>query len=338
MTPCKHPEWVIVPKRYRVTRVDWNRYDLESTLPLAIELSKLKNLGPGLRIESKGWGTGAYRVFRISTEALGGPDNFEPELVHVPAGDCWMGEPDNSDQPYHDAQPARRGYLDEFWIGRYPVTVRQFASFVEHHGYTTTVEEYYRRERDTWRSPREASINAPDRTRHPVVFVSLQDAKAYCHWLTEVTGKAYGLPTRQQWEKAAYGTDLHRYPWGDDEPDRTLCNIEHCFGGTTPVGQFSPAGDGPKFDYAYGCADMFGNVSEWTLDEYTHTSAVHPDCDPDFYYYKTKTYSVVCGPSWRMMRQSRSNHQSYNHASDDIGFRVVVRPSKNSESGSAQQS
>jgi formylglycine-generating enzyme required for sulfatase activity len=140
------------------------------------------------------------------------------------------------------------------------------------------------------------------------------------------------LPTREEWEKAARGTDARGYPWGNSEPNRRLCNIEHWFEGTTPVGQFSPAGDGPKFDNAHGCTDMVGNVSEWTLDTHTITSAIHPDCDPDFYYCRTRTYSVLCGASWRMNRQSQSTNQRYDHVSDDVAFRVVAHASTQPDS------
>ena len=55
-------------------------------------------------------------------------------------------------------------------------------------------------------------------------------------------------------DKAARGTDGRIFPWGNNWAD-DRCNI----GGrtTTPVGQFSPAGDS-----AYGCEDMIGNVWE----------------------------------------------------------------------------
>jgi len=50
-----------------------------------------------------------------------------------------------------------------------------------------------------------------------------------------------------------------KYPWGN-EFDQTKCNTyESGIGATTPVGEYSPQGDSP-----YGCADMAGNVWEWT--------------------------------------------------------------------------
>jgi formylglycine-generating enzyme required for sulfatase activity len=94
--------------------------------------------------------------------------------------------------------------------------------------------------------------------RHPVADVSWHDARAYCEWLSQKTGRPYRLPTEAEWEKAARGTDGRVYPWGD-EFDTVKCNSDedHILG-TTPVGQYSPGGDSP-----YGAADMVGNVWEW---------------------------------------------------------------------------
>lgn len=49
------------------------------------------------------------------------------------------------------------------------------------------------------------------------------------------------------------------FPGGDNRPTAELCNFDQNVGETTPVGSCSPQGDSP-----YGCADMAGNVLEWT--------------------------------------------------------------------------
>jgi formylglycine-generating enzyme required for sulfatase activity len=225
MSEPESREWIKVPKRYRVTKVEEDRYDLESTLPLSLELGKLADLGPGLRVESKGWGTGAYRVYRVSTEPLGDPAGYEPELVHIPAGEFWM--PGQVEQPNGETsrqvEIPRKVYLDDYWMSRYPVTVAQFAFFVDHHGYSTAEEEKFGSAGTSWRQPYHRQVrDMLENARHPVTTVGKADAQAYCRWLSDVTGRAYGLPTQVQWEKAARGTDGRMYPWGDEKPDRTL--------------------------------------------------------------------------------------------------------------------
>ncbi len=151
------------------------------------------------------------------------------DFVKIPAGEFRYGE---------NKQKVR---LDEFWISRTPITNAQYQVFVKTTGY---------RAPDHW-----AGGQAPKgKEQHPVVYVSWEDAQAFCRWA------GVRLPSEREWEKAARGTDGRTYPWGNEPPDSQRCNFNNQVGDTTAVGSY-PAGASP-----YGVLDMAGNVWEWCAD------------------------------------------------------------------------
>lgn len=148
-------------------------------------------------------------------------------MVFVPAGEFYFG-PDRM-----------RLTLPDFYIDRFPVTNAEYKKFVE----ATGAPEPTHWRRGTW---------PEGKADHPVVNVTWEQAAAYAEW----AGKR--LPTEEEWEKAARGTDGREWPWGSTfDPSRCNTN-ESGIWDTTPVGKYSPAGDSP-----YGAADMAGNVWEW---------------------------------------------------------------------------
>ena len=118
--------------------------------------------------------------------------------------------------------------------------------------------------------------NADD---HPVVGVSWYEADAYARWANRA------LPTEQQWELAARGTDGREYPWAGDF-DSKLCNTEESGLGRTSRVERYPDGVSPA-----GCYDMAGNVWEWTRTSYKSEEAVD-DFTPDEYD------ALLKGGSW----------------------------------------
>ena len=83
----------------------------------------------------------------------------------------------------------------------------------------------------------------------PVVYVDIDDARAYAAW----AGKR--LPTEPEWQLAAQGEDGRLWPWGN-EFDAAKCPPA----GTMPVAVRSL----PESRSPYGCYLMAGNV--WGMD------------------------------------------------------------------------
>ena len=231
------------------------------------------------------------------------------------AGDIEQGCPD-------EGKRVHRVRLDDFYMGKYEVTVGQWKRFIQDTGYKG-------------KGMAEPKLKFPQDDTHPVVCVSWYDAKAFCDWLSQKTGKKYRLPTEAEWEFAArsrgqkvmYGTKT-----GDLSHDLANCGdtvVKDRWEYTSPIGSF-PANP-------LGLYDMTGNVWEWCSDWH------------DNYYYnhdffdnpkgsENGSFRVLRGGSWSDNEHSHSNfvddylHADYrgmnlpNNRSNDSGFRVARTP------------
>lgn len=174
------------------------------------------------------------------------------ELIRIPAGPFLYGSADSDEVAIDDVKPQRMVNLREYWISRYPVTNAQYKRFLDANPDHSVpfVDDYYSKPYN-W-NEMQRSYPA-DKAEHPVVLVTWFGAKAFCDWA------GLWLPSEEQWEKAARGSDGRIWPWNNELPTADHCNFNRNVGGTTPVGTYSPKADSP-----YGCADMAGNVWEWT--------------------------------------------------------------------------
>ncbi|NQE54391.1 Hercynine oxygenase [ANME-1 cluster archaeon GoMg3.2] len=202
-----------------------------------------------------------------------------PDMVLVKEGKFMRGSGEDADA-YSDEKPQRKIYLDDFMIGKYPVTNEEFKEFIDDGGYDKARKDMWSEEGWRWRE--ENKISEPeywhDRKwnglNFPVVGISWFEAEAYANWLSVRTGHLYRLPTEAEWEKSARGTDGFKYPWGEDF-DKNLCNSRE-----SELRRTSPVGIYPKGKSPYGCFDMAGNVWEWCSDWYDNYYANSPDRNP----------------------------------------------------------
>ncbi|MGH3190595.1 MAG: formylglycine-generating enzyme family protein [Streptosporangiaceae bacterium] len=102
----------------------------------------------------------------------------------------------------------------------------------------------------------------PGNAGYPVDGVSWDAAVAFCTWASGELQLDVRLPTEDEWERAARGSDEREYPWGDDF-NPALANLaEHGLGHPLPVGSL------PEGASCFGVLDLAGNVDEWTATTY----------------------------------------------------------------------
>lgn len=246
--------------------------------------------------------------------------NFE--MLKVPEGEFIRGSKENDF--YSREEPQRNIYLDTFFIGKFPITNREFKEFIDAGGYKsnefwTSIGWHYICERkiaepDFWHDHK---WNFPN---FPVVGVSWYECNAFCNWLSKRTGFHFRLPTEAEWEKASRWIDGRDWPWGNES------NVKMCNSGDLDLNRTTPIGIFPQSVSHYGCVDIAGNVLEWCNDWFS--SKYYFDCpsnNPEGPSCGERR--VLRGGSWfgRLIDCRCASRISVvpTLRSDDVGFRLA---------------
>lgn len=281
----------------------------------------------------------------------------DDSMVLIPAGPFIMGSNKRDDKKkrqeyglinplYLDEHPQHTVTLPAFYIDRYEVSNRQYKTFVRHtrrkepfqwtqNGYNLLQDrlkatdldtlrwiatEYFKFDVDTRKMSAQQLLKMMFEgqakiDRLPVTEVSWYEARDFCHW----AGKR--LPTEQEWEKAARGSNGLEYPWGGKwDPDKTNSGDNNWDQGIAPIGSY------PQNSSPYGVYDLSGNVWEWVADWYQ----AYPGSDYKFAEFGKKNRVIRGGGGGEghyalsmFFRGAARSFAKPDTATNDVGFRCA---------------
>lgn len=228
-----------------------------------------------------------------------------PFYQYIPGGAFVMGSRENDPLTGKDELPEKSVQLPGYWIFTNEVTNELYALCVQAGDCTPPASD---------ETGPKSRYGDPEFQKFPVVGITWFQADEFCRF------QDAHLPTEAEWEKAARGFFGNTYPWGDDDPDCDLANINGCEKNTARVGSYE---DGIS---PFEVRDMAGNVREWVADWYKADAYLEEilfmPMGPE-----TGEKKVVRGGGY--LDSARDNRSSARFAVDpelgfdDIGFRCV---------------
>jgi formylglycine-generating enzyme required for sulfatase activity len=238
------------------------------------------------------------------------------ELVFFPSNTFKMGCPEFTKVLVDTAskkcaQPEHFVSLSAFWIGKYPITVGQYCTFLNAVGFRTEFTEKRGLLRDI--EHKVSFKPRPLKANFPAGYVSLMGAVSFCEWLSTATHRKCRLPTEAEWEFVAKGVQGRTYPWGETPST------------TNPYG--CRVGENPTLATPDGVEDLNGPVYQYCLDRFDCSFYKH---SPNYNPLSTNGVSCVVrgGPmfmfmerlgmpaTWKRFQSLETNMLS--------GFRIVV--------------
>ncbi len=184
-------------------------------------------------------------------------------FIHIPAGTFRAGS------RYDPYLPPSEQALPDYFMARYPVTAENYLQFLNDLSDDVPEEAAMRVPRTAdgltalWGRDETGQYSLPTElgwtTQTPIVGISVDDAAAYCGWLSHRTGQTYRVPSELEWEKASRGSEGRVFSWGDGwDSGFAACAESWPYQLPPDVGAFETDAS------PYGISDCVGGVREWT--------------------------------------------------------------------------
>lgn len=249
--------------------------------------------------------------FKSHGLALHLPGGELMEFCFCPAGKFLMGSPDEEAVKGCDELQHVVILTKDFWIGKYPVTQRQWMSVMG----------------------TDPSNDHDPANDLPVTNVTWNDCQSFIRLLNAEFEKQYreercSLPTEAQWEYACRATTTTPFNFGSKFVSQNInCDGHNRYpGDCNDSGKYlsRPSKVGRYCPNAFGLYDMHGNVREWCRDwyaQYDESDATDPKGPDD-------GFEKVCrGGGWYdepgLCRSAARAHYGFTHQDRFTGFRIV---------------
>ncbi len=219
------------------------------------------------------------------------------EMVAIPSGSFKMGSPVGEKGRKEDEGPQRNMEIEGFWMSSYEITWELYNLFLQRELDNVVFAEKGKEVEKRVDAVAGATIPYVDMSlgmgtgkNLPIGNVTQLGASKFCEWLSAVTGNFYRLPTEAEWEYAARAGTADAYSFDNDDSIEEYAWFSDNSGATYhEIGKKKPN--------PWGLYDMYGNVAEWTLDQYnanTYTEST------SLYIQVEKEYpAVIRGGSYK---------------------------------------
>ena len=201
------------------------------------------------------------------------------KMVPIPGGSFMMGSPDSEKGRKDDEGPQHEVRIDPFYMEEHEVTWAEYQLFLDNYNRLSSkppvpIPQDKMADAVTYPTPIYELEAAPKLERmggrgakYPAVIMSQFAARQYTKWISKKTGRFYRLPSEAEWEYAARAGTRTAYFFGDDPAklgDYGWFN-DNAKESDGDVGYHPIMSKKPN---PWGLYDIYGNVSEWAIDQY----------------------------------------------------------------------